>query len=229
MQDYLAPGEKVSPATGSRRFPSEKHTFSERVTDNEAGKDMIISLGKIWCLIEKNKFYRKICENRFFGKFFNRETINYIFFGVLTTIVSIITYAAFLWLFEKEGWLAGDSTYLTELMTKHPWLTHVPNLSKSLRIFAVNIISWLITVVFAFVVNKLYVFESRSWNRSVALKEFSGFVGARLFSLVAETAVIIFWVNVLNGSELFAKAVIAQILVMVLNYILSKLFIFKKK
>ncbi len=148
---------------------------------------------------------------------------------MLTTIVSIITYAAFLWLFEKEGWLAGDSTTLTELLVKHPWLTHVPNLSKSLRIFAVNIISWLITVVFAFVVNKLYVFESKSWNKSIALKEFSGFVGARLFSLVAETAVIILWVNVLNGSELFAKAVIAQILVMVLNYILSKLFIFKKK
>ncbi len=190
---------------------------------------MIIVLEKIWRLIEKNKLYRKISEHRFFGKLFNRETIKYIFFGVLTTLVSIITYAAVLWLFEKEGWLAGESGKMAGLMLQYPWLEHVPNLSKSLRIFAVNIISWLITVVFAFVVNKLYVFESRSWIRSVALKELSGFVGARLFSLVAETAVIILWVNVLNGSELFAKAVIAQVLVMVLNYILSKLFIFKKK
>jgi len=160
---------------------------------------------------------------------FNRETINYIFFGVLTTVVSIIAYAAVLWLFEKQAWLAGDSATLAELMTKHPWLTHVPNLSKSLRIFAVNIISWVICVVFAFVTNKLFVFESRSWERRVALKELAGFVGARVFSLAAETATIIFWVNVLNGNELFAKAVIAQILVMVLNYILSKVFVFKKK
>jgi putative flippase GtrA len=189
---------------------------------------MIIILEKIWCLIEKNKFYRKVCENRFFGKLFNRETINYIFFGVLTTIVSIVAYAGVLWVFDKKAWLAGDSATLTELMTKHPWLAHVPNLSTSVRIFVVNIISWLITVVFAFVVNKLFVFESRSWEKSVAVKELTGFVGARLFSLAAETAVIIFWVSVLGGNEIFAKAVIAQIIVMILNYVLSKLFIFKK-
>ncbi len=179
-------------------------------------------------MIEKNKLYRKICDNRFLGKFFNRETINYIFFGVLTTIISIGSYAVFLRLFEARGWLAGESGTLADFMLKHPWLEQVPNLSKSLRIFVVNTISWAISVVFAFITNKLYVFESKSWAGKTVRREATGFVGARVFSLAAETAVIVFWVSVLGGNEIFAKAVVGQILVLVLNYLLSKLVVFKK-
>lgn len=162
------------------------------------------------------------------GKLFNRETISYIFFGVLTTILSIAAYAGFLWLFEQEGWLAGESGTMADFMIKHPWLEQVPNLSTSLRIFAVNGISWAIAVAFSFVTNKLYVFESKSWAGKTVWREAASFVGARLFSFAAETAVILFWVSVLGGNEIFAKAVVGQILVLVLNYVLSKLVVFKK-
>ena len=162
------------------------------------------------------------------GKLVNRETISYIFFGVLTTIISIGSYAIFLSLFEKQGWLGGESGALADFMLKHPWLEQVPNLSKSLRIFAVNTISWAIAVVFAFITNKLYVFQSKSRAWKTVWREATSFVGARVFSLAAETAVIVFWVSVLGGNELFAKAIVGQILVLVLNYLLSKLFVFKK-
>ncbi len=182
---------------------------------------------KFWRIIEKNKFYRKVYENKFFGKLLNRETISYIFFGVLTTIVSIGAYAAALWLFEKNGWFAGNSPGLTEMMAKRSWLRHVPNLSESLKVLVANAISWVFAVVFAFVTNKLFVFASKSWKPGIAVKEAVGFVSTRMFSLVAETMVIVLFVSVLSTNE-FAAKIAGQILVTILNYILSKLFVFKK-
>jgi len=184
-------------------------------------------LEKFWSLIEKNKLYRKICENKFFGKLFNRETISYVFFGVLTTVVSIGSYAAFLWLFKKNGWFAGNSPGVAEMMVRHKWLKFMPNLSESLGIFVANILSWVCAVAFAYVTNKLFVFDSKSWKAGVVSKELSAFVGSRVFSLVAETLTIIIIVSVLNGHEILAK-VAGQVLVLLLNYILSKIFVFKK-
>lgn len=184
-------------------------------------------LESFWRFIEKNKLYRKICENKFFGKLFNRETISYVLFGILTTIVSIASYAAFLWLFKKFGWFTGNPLVLAELMEKHIWLKHVPKLSESLSIFVANILSWVCAVAFAYVTNKLYVFESKSWKAGVVAKELPAFVGSRVFSLVAETLTILILISVLSTNEILAK-VIGQVLVLILNYILSKIFVFKK-
>ncbi|MEI6579058.1 MAG: GtrA family protein [Eubacteriales bacterium] len=179
-------------------------------------------------MIEKNKLYRKICENKFFGKLFSREIISYFFFGVLATVVSIGSYAVFLWLCEKNGWLAGNSQGVMDMIAKHSWLKYVPNLSESLQVFAANLISWVCAVAFAFFTNKLFVFKSKSWKVGVASKELVSFVGARIFSLVAETLVIIIMVSALSTNEITAK-VAGQIVVLILNYILSKIFVFKKQ
>ena len=146
----------------------------------------------------------------------------------MTTVVSIGSYAAFLWLFKKNGWFAGTSPGVAEMLARHKWLKFMPNLSESLGIFAANILSWVCAVAFAYVTNKLFVFDSKSWKAGIVLKELAAFVGSRVFSLVAETLTIIIIVSVLNGHEIIAK-VIGQVLVLILNYILSKVFVFKKK
>jgi len=147
---------------------------------------------------------------------------------VLTTVVSIGSYAAFLWLFKKNGWFAGASPGVAEMLARHKWLKFMPNLSESLGIFVANILSWVCAVAFAYVTNKLFVFDSKSWKAGIVTKELAAFVGSRVFSLVAETLTIIIIVSVLNGHEIIAK-VIGQVLVLILNYILSKVFVFKKK
>jgi len=146
---------------------------------------------------------------------------------VLTTIVSIGSYAALLWFFNRFGWFAGTSPGLAGMMAKHAWLKHVPNLSESLQVFAANILSWVLAVAFAFVTNKLFVFESRTWQPGIAARELASFTGSRVFSLMAETFIIVFMVSALGSNEIIAK-VVGQVVVLILNYILSKMFVFRK-
>jgi len=80
-------------------------------------------------------------------------------------------------------------------------------------------------LLFAFFVNKLFVFHMRSWGRT-ALVEFTKFLPARLFALVVEVAGYELFVSLI-GHDLAAKALI-QIVVIILNYILGKLVVFRK-
>lgn len=91
-----------------------------------------------------------------------------------------------------------------------------------------NIIAWVIAVIVAFVTNKLWVFESKSWNIKTAGKEFGEFVLARLSTLVIETILLWIFVDKLHVNDLIMK-IITNIIVVVLNYIFSKFIIFKRK
>ena len=90
-----------------------------------------------------------------------------------------------------------------------------------------NGIAWVAAVLFAFVTNKLFVFESKSWEPKLAFKEFWQFVSARIFSGLLETGMLYLFVDVLGFPDAQIK-IIASILVVILNYIFSKLIIFKK-
>jgi putative flippase GtrA len=132
----------------------------------------------------------------------NRETISYIFFGVLTTVVSIVSYEA-----------------VKRLLSRKRGVT-------PLIINAATVSSWILAVSFAFVTNKLFVFQSSSFEMSVLIKEATAFVGAMLLSLGFE----IVWMNVTTGVLKWNDSVCkiaAQFVITVLNYIFSKLFIFK--
>ena len=76
--------------------------------------------------------------------------------------------------------------------------------------------------------NKLYVFESKSWEIKLVGKEAAGFIGARLVSLAADMLFMIFAVEYLHMMKLLAK-IISNVFVMIINYVFSKLVIFKKK
>ena len=94
-------------------------------------------------------------------------------------------------------------------------------------IFISNVISWVISVLFMYITNKLFVFKSKTNNKSELFKEFLSFVLARVFTLVIETLILYLGSKVLNINDIIVK-IIAQVVIIILNYILSKLWIFKK-
>ncbi len=91
-----------------------------------------------------------------------------------------------------------------------------------------NIIAWVLAVIVAFVTNKLWVFESKTWNPKIAGKEFGEFVVARLATLVIETVLLWIFVDKLHVNDLIMK-IITNVIVVILNYIFSKFIIFKEK
>ena len=139
-----------------------------------------------------------------------RELISYVFFGVLTTVVSIGSFKIF-------DTLLGEQNYL---------LT--------------NIISWILAVIFAFLTNKLWVFESKTWKAKAVIKEAISFAAARLFSLGIEEIGLWLLVGVIGLSAVsftvfgfningnFIAKIIMQFVVVVLNYVFSKFVVFRK-
>ena len=89
-------------------------------------------------------------------------------------------------------------------------------------------LAWAAAVLFAFVTNKLIVFRSFEWRPSFLWKEFSSFVACRAATGVLTVIAMMIMVDVLHWNEYFGKVVVSAIS-LVLNYIFSKLFIFRKK
>ena len=95
-------------------------------------------------------------------------------------------------------------------------------------IYLSNTIAWILSVAFAFVTNKLFVFNSKSTNKKVLLKETVFFLIARLISLGFDMLVV--WLMAdLWGVNVWVVKIISNIIVIIMNYIFSKLFIFNHK
>ena len=92
--------------------------------------------------------------------------------------------------------------------------------------FALYNMSWAAAVLFAFITNKLFVFQSTSLKLSRLFSELVSFVACRLFTGILTIAGMELMVNGLGWSNLFGKIAVS-VLSLVLNYILSKLFIFR--
>ena len=97
----------------------------------------------------------------------------------------------------------------------------------NVELYISNIIAWIISVLFAFITNKLFVFESKNKTKKENIKEITSFFGFRLLSLVFDMGSMFLLINILKINDLLSK-IFANILVVILNYIFSKLFIFKK-
>ena len=91
-----------------------------------------------------------------------------------------------------------------------------------------NTIAWIIAVLFAYVTNKLYVFDSKTNKKQELLKELASFFSARIFTLVLETIFLKIVIDKLGFNEILMK-IISNIIVIILNYVFSKIFIFKKE
>lgn len=91
-----------------------------------------------------------------------------------------------------------------------------------------NIIAWVIAAIFAYLTNKYMVFISKVDSKKALLKEITSFFSCRLFTLLIDEAIMIITVDKLGWSGILMK-IIANIIVIILNFVLSKLIIFKKK
>ena len=86
-----------------------------------------------------------------------------------------------------------------------------------------NILAWALSVLFAYVTNRIWVFESR--NNDI-LKEMALFFAGRIFSGVVDTGLMWLLIDVLFVGDAISK-IIVQVIVVVLNYVLSKAVVFK--
>ena len=91
-----------------------------------------------------------------------------------------------------------------------------------------NIIAWILSVLFAFVTNKIYVFNSKNYNFSVVLRELIDFVISRGATGILDLGLMYLFVSVIGIEDMISKIVI-NIIVIILNYVLSKLYVFKNK
>lgn len=91
-----------------------------------------------------------------------------------------------------------------------------------------TVTAWVMSVAFAYVTNRIYVFESHSRGLTAILREIVSFVGCRLLTGLMDLVVMYICVDLLHFNDLIIK-IISNILVIVLNYIASKLLIFRKK
>lgn len=131
----------------------------------------------------------------FFRK--HRMLTAYILWGIITTLVNLITY------FVCTNLLRWD--YLLS-----------------------NLTAWILAVLFAFFVNKILVFHAGNWQKSAVFSELGKFIGARVFSFLAESFLLWLGVSVMKISDGIVKIVVG-IIVIAMNYIFSKLFIFRGK
>ncbi|MBQ3151178.1 MAG: GtrA family protein [Clostridia bacterium] len=168
---------------------------------------------KFWTFVEKIPLYKKLSEHMLFGKIFNREVLSYLFFGAMTTVVSLVSFYIADKLFSTVGWL-GIFHYIS-------------GSEKDFAYLDANVISFICAVAFAFITNKLFVFDSKSFEKKTLAKELFSFVGARIATFAIDSLLMFLLVTVMSVNEMVSK-VLVQIIVVILNYVFSKLFVFRK-
>lgn len=91
-----------------------------------------------------------------------------------------------------------------------------------------NVTAWVVAVAFAYLTNKPFVFRSHDWSSKTVIPELTKFVGCRIGSGAAETVILFLTVDLLGWNGNIWK-LMTQVMVVVLNYIASKLVVFRKK
>ena len=149
--------------------------------------------------------------------FVKKEFIMYCIFGLATTVVRWGTQ----WVFS------GLFTGIMPKKELHLWFLHY----DSTAVFIATLLSWTAAVIFAYITNKLWVFESKSWKSDVAVKEFWQFFLSRFVTGIIEIAGVYLLVGVgvdmlVIPKESMDATIIMSSIIMVLNYVLSKLIVF---
>ncbi len=174
----------------------------------------------------------------------NRDVLSYLIFGVLTTLVNYAVYLPVYNLLHLSAavsnmlsWVVAVAfAYLTNkpfVFQSHDWSckTVVPELTKfvSCRIASGAMeTGWVVAVAFAYLTNKPFVFQSHDWSCKTVVPELTKFVSCRIASGAMETGILFLTVDLLHWNGNVWKLV-TQVLVVVLNYMASKLLVFRKK
>lgn len=173
---------------------------------------------KIYKKVFSVPFFAKFLKIGFIKKLLDYEVLSYLFFGVLTTAVNFLAF----WLVN----LIKGGDY------EHCVLTTLNIFSRSIPVMwttVANAIAWVAAVLFAYITNKLFVFESKSKNPKVVIRELISFFGARLISFLIFEFALFSLLNTTMGINSYICKIITGIIVIIFNYIASKLVIFKNK
>ena len=197
VDDEEVNAEIVNSAFVGFRVPAGSHKIE--ISYNSPGKLLgilvsIIGLLGLIAVCVYEKFQEKF--DKLFKKY--QEIIMYLIFGVLTTVISIVTYFIF----------------------THTFL----DAHNSLELQIANVLSWVISVLFAYVTNRIFVFASENKN---ILKEVASFFSSRIVTLLIDMFLMFILVTCLHYNDTISK-ILVQIIVIIGNYILSKLIVFKK-
>lgn len=131
------------------------------------------------------------------------EAINYLFFGFLAFLVNMVAYALAVWV------LGADD-------------------DKVALVLAATAFAWVVAVLFAYWTNRSFVFKSKVKDKGGIWKEFSAFVGARIVTGGMELLIMYVMVDLAGINNMISKFV-CNVVVIISNYIFSKLLVFKKK
>lgn len=126
-----------------------------------------------------------------------KEFLLYGIFGVLTTVVNIVVYAACTRIF-------------------------------SMGTVAATVIAWILSVAFAYITNRIWVFESKASSGREILREVSAFVSCRLLTGFLDLVIMYVFVDMMAVQADVLVKIASNVLVIILNYVASKLVIFKK-
>ena len=134
-----------------------------------------------------------------------REIFDYLIFGVLATVVNWAAY----------------------IITSRVYIIHLIPDDETLMAMISNIIAWVAAVLFAYWTNRTFVFRSDVTGKGAVFKEFVAFIGARITTFLIE--MLLFWIMIdrMKINDIVSKIIIS-VVVIILNYVFSKLFIFKK-
>ncbi len=126
-----------------------------------------------------------------------KEIINYLVFGVLTTVVNFVSYFIFAKLLKIDEVVSSG-------------------------------LSWFCSVLFAYITNRIFVFESTANTKKAFLKELVSFFMARIASgILCDVGTFAIMVKVLNINDVVSK-IVTQVMVVIVNYVFSKFIVFKK-
>ena len=128
-----------------------------------------------------------------------KEVINYLIFGILTTVISLLVY------------------YICVFTFLNP--------ENAIQLQVANILSWIAGVAFAYFTNRKFVFESKEKNK---IKEAGKFILARVITLIIDMIIMWLGVTILNLNDKIIK-LMSQVIIIVSNYVFSKVFVFKKE
>lgn len=132
-----------------------------------------------------------------------REQILYLIFGGLTTVVD---WAVSFLLYHFWGDAIEETVYL---------------------IHVANLVAWVAAVAFAYITNRIWVFQSTRKGFLPILGEIGSFAGGRVLTFLLQEAIFFVFFDILSVNEYVVKLA-AAVLVIILNYIISKLFVFRK-
>ena len=134
-----------------------------------------------------------------------------------------------IWALVEKYWDILSYLFFGVLTTVVNYVVYLPCYNLlNLSAVVSNAIAWVVAVAFAYLTNKPFVFKSHDWSAKTVVPELTKFVGCRIGSGLAETLILLLAVDIMGWNGNLWK-LLTNVLVVILNYIGSKLLVFRKK